>query len=78
MKCVRCKRDSASVVAKAPDGSGAWEVYHCTTCHFSWRDTDEEEVTNPDKYDARFRLDKMNFDQLKVSYPIQSSKLRSS
>jgi hypothetical protein len=78
VKCVRCRRDSASVIAKAPDGSGAWEVYHCTTCHFSWRDTDEEEVTNPDKYDERFRLDKIDFDQLKVSHPIRSSKLRSS
>ncbi len=78
MKCVRCRRDSVSVIAKAPDGSGAWEVYHCTTCHFSWRNTDEEEVTNADKYDARFRLDKRDFDQMRVSYPLPSPKLRSS
>jgi hypothetical protein len=74
VKCVRCWHDSASVIAKAPDGSGAWEVYHCTTCHFSWRNTDEKDVTDPEKYDPRFRLDKRDFGQMKVSFANQSPK----
>lgn len=51
MKCVRCLHDTASKVADAPDGSGAWEVYLCSRCNFSWRNSEEEEVINPEKRD---------------------------
>ncbi|AQR96858.1 MULTISPECIES: non-oxidative hydroxyarylic acid decarboxylases subunit D [Clostridium] len=72
MKCVRCLNDSAEVVAKAPDGSGAWEVFYCKKCNYSWRSTEEEDVINPDKLDPHFKLDKIDFDEIKIGIPIQA------
>lgn len=70
MKCVRCLNDSAKVVAKAPDGSGAWEVFCCSKCNYSWRSTEEEDVINPDKLDPYFKLDKVDLDNLENMIPI--------
>jgi late competence protein required for DNA uptake (superfamily II DNA/RNA helicase) len=56
MKCVRCLNDTASKVADAPDGSGAWEVYYCTTCDYSWRNTEEDYVTDIEKRNPRFQV----------------------
>lgn len=57
MKCVRCLQESASKVASAPDGSGAWEVYCCDRCNFSWRSTEEPHVINPELRDPWFQLE---------------------
>lgn len=56
MKCVRCLSDEAYVAAKAPDKSGAWEIYACRHCNYGWRSTEEEEITNIEKRDPRFQL----------------------
>jgi vanillate/4-hydroxybenzoate decarboxylase subunit D len=58
MKCVRCLADTATQVAKAPDGSNAWVVFYCERCNFSWRNTEEPEVIDPAKREAFFQLDK--------------------
>jgi len=57
MQCVRCSSDTASVVAKAPDGSGAWEMIYCSRCNFSWRTSDEDEYINPSKREKTFQLE---------------------
>jgi late competence protein required for DNA uptake (superfamily II DNA/RNA helicase) len=56
MKCVRCLNDTASKVADAPDGSGAWEVYYCTRCDYSWRNTEEDYVIDIEKRNQRFQV----------------------
>lgn len=56
MKCVRCLKGTAAKFAEAPDGSGAWEMYVCDRCFFSWRSTEEDEVINPEKRDPDFQL----------------------
>ena len=56
MKCVRCLEDSVKVVAKAPDGSGAWEIYKCDHCNYGWRSTEPETVTVVEKRDPRFQM----------------------
>jgi|GEM_PF-2659604 len=57
MKCLRCGRDSAAKIADAPDGSGAWEVYYCKTCNYSWRNTDPPCITDPAQRDPWGQLD---------------------
>jgi late competence protein required for DNA uptake (superfamily II DNA/RNA helicase) len=71
MNCVRCSNDSASVVAKAPDGSGAWEVYYCSRCNFSWRTTEDEDIINSEKFNPSFKLDKDDLSKLQVRIPFQ-------
>jgi len=64
MVCVRCLKDTAGKIAKAPDGSGAWEVYYCESCNYVWRSSEEEEITVIEKRDPAFQLDKVDVDKL--------------
>jgi len=70
MKCVRCLQDTATKIADAPDGSGAWEMYGCSRCSFTWRSTEEEHVINPEKRDPYFQLDGVDIDNLLVLVPV--------
>ncbi|WP_165047186.1 MULTISPECIES: non-oxidative hydroxyarylic acid decarboxylases subunit D [unclassified Adlercreutzia] len=56
MKCLRCGNDTAEKVADAPDGSGAWEVYACSTCHYNWRTSEQDYILDPAKRDPRFQM----------------------
>lgn len=66
MICVRCLRDSASVVAHAPDGSGAWEMIYCGQCNFSWRTSEEPQYINSATRDQMFQLEGEALDKLEV------------
>jgi len=70
MQCVRCLRDSASVVAKAPDGSGAWEMIYCSSCNFSWRTSDEPQYTDPAKRDKAYQLEGAALEKVQILIPI--------
>ena len=70
MMCVRCYEDTADLVAKAPDGSNAWVVYYCRRCNFSWRNTEEPEVIDPDKRDRYFQLKGVDLTSLMHPCPI--------
>jgi hypothetical protein len=70
MQCVRCLRDSASVVAKAPDGSGAWQMIYCSACNFSWRTSDEDAFIHPEKRDKTFQLEGPALDKVQILIPI--------
>jgi vanillate/4-hydroxybenzoate decarboxylase subunit D len=70
MICVRCLRDTAKKIADAPDGSGAWEVYYCERCNYSWRSTEEEEITMLEKRNPEFQLDQVDLDTLPAPNPI--------
>lgn len=59
MQCVRCLRESAARVAAAPDGSGAWEVFFCETCSYSWRDNEPDFITDPRQRDPWSQLGKV-------------------
>jgi vanillate/4-hydroxybenzoate decarboxylase subunit D len=52
-------------------------VYGCDTCFYTWRSTEPEENTNPDKYPAVFRLVPENLAKLQVAPsipPLRSTK----
>ncbi|MCP1661169.1 non-oxidative hydroxyarylic acid decarboxylases subunit D [Neisseria perflava] len=68
-QCPRCNSHDVSLLTKSPVGD-VWEVYICGTCTLSWRSTEGENITNPDKYDARFKLDPAHFDELAQIPPI--------
>ena len=64
MQCLRCLDDTARKVADAPDGSGAWEVFYCEKCNYSWRNIEEDYVTVIEKRNPRFQLDKTDFSKI--------------
>ncbi len=69
MKCPRCDSESISVLTKSPVGD-VWEVYLCDTCKFTWRSTEDEKNTNPEKYNKKFKLNPAEFDKLDQIPPI--------
>jgi hypothetical protein len=70
MICVRCLVDAADVVARAPDGSAAWEIYRCTHCNYSWRSSEPDTITDPAQRDPFFQLDGVDLDELGSPLPI--------
>jgi hypothetical protein len=70
MICVRCIEDTARKVAEAPDGSKVWEVYYCENCNYSWRSTEEAEITCLEKRDPRFQLEHLDTNKMRVTSPI--------
>lgn len=75
MKCVRCLEETASRVAAAPDGSGAWEVYYCQRCNFCWRSSEEPEVIDPLRRNPLFQLDKVNIEEIEPILAIPPLKM---
>ena len=69
MKCPRCDSELVSVMVKSPVGD-AWEVYLCDTCKFSWRSTEGDNITDPEQYDKRFKLNPAKFNTFDQIPPI--------
>ncbi|CAM3168750.1 vanillic acid non-oxidative decarboxylation protein [Lactococcus hircilactis] len=67
--CPRCHSKEISLLTKSPVGD-VWEVYLCETCTFSWRNTEGENITQPDHYDSRFQLNPEDFVHLENIPPI--------
>jgi C4-type Zn-finger protein len=76
LACPRCRSNTTAVRAVSPK-PGVWTVYGCDTCFYTWRSTEPEENTNPDKYPAVFRLEPQNLPKLQVAPsipPLRSTK----
>jgi vanillate/4-hydroxybenzoate decarboxylase subunit D len=69
MICPRCDSETVSLLVKAPEG-GVWEVYKCSTCDFIWRSTESEDITDPEKYDSRFKINPAKIGDLPPMPPI--------
>ncbi len=69
MKCPRCGSETIELLTKSPV-EGAWEVYICKTCCYSYRSTEEEELKNYDLYDSRFKVDPTTINKQQVIPPI--------
>jgi vanillate/4-hydroxybenzoate decarboxylase subunit D len=77
LPCPRCRSNTTVVRAVSPK-AGVWTVYGCDTCFYTWRSTEPEENTNPDKYPAVFRLSPEKLSKLEVAPsipPLRSMKL---
>ncbi|ATH63585.1 vanillate/4-hydroxybenzoate decarboxylase subunit D [Staphylococcus pasteuri] len=73
MMCPRCDSKDVELLTKAPKDD-AWEVHICNTCTFSWRSTEGEHITDPEKYDKRFKLNPEEFESLDQIPPIPELK----
>ena len=69
LPCPRCRSNTTVVRAVSPK-AGVWTVHGCDTCFYTWRSTEPEENTDPDKYPAVFRLAPENLPKLEVAPPI--------
>jgi hypothetical protein len=52
--CPRCASPGA-LLATSPV-AGAWELYACAVCCFSWRSTEPAATIDPERYPANFRV----------------------
>jgi len=64
--CPRCSSNTTALRAVSPV-AGVWTVYGCDLCFYTWRSTESEENTNPDKYPQVFRLDAEALSGLQVA-----------
>ena len=55
MICPRCDDERAVKIFDSPE-PGAWEIYRCPRCFFTWRNTEEDRVTRSELYDPEFKL----------------------
>jgi len=69
MICPRCDDDQACKIFDAPDDA-SWEIYRCPNCNFTWRSTEEEEITNPKIYSPKFKLSQKKIEEMAPKPPI--------
>jgi uncharacterized C2H2 Zn-finger protein len=69
MICPRCDFNQAYKIFEAPVDK-CWEVYRCPRCNFTWRSTEEEEVTNPKLYHSKFKLSERQIEGMAPKPPI--------
>ncbi len=62
MICPRCDFVEASMVFEAEDKS--WEIFRCPRCNFNWRSTEPREITDPELYDTRFKLNEKKIKEM--------------
>lgn len=69
MICPRCDQDMAYKLADSPYGQ-EWTVYICGKCYFTWRSTEDEEITDPGRYNPVFKLSSESFAKMPCIPPI--------
>ena len=73
--CPRCRSTTIEVRSNSPV-AGVWTVFGCATCLYTWRSTEPEENTDPDKYPAVFRLKPEDLANLPVAPSIPPRRQR--
>jgi hypothetical protein len=63
--CPRCRTAGAATLAQSPV-AGVWTVYGCNVCFYTWRSTEPQENTDPDKYPEAFRLNPEDLKNLPI------------
>ncbi|WP_277619541.1 non-oxidative hydroxyarylic acid decarboxylases subunit D [Rouxiella chamberiensis] len=54
-RCPRCESGGPEALSHSPV-KGAWTVFHCKTCFFTWRSTEPDFITDPQKYNPNFKF----------------------
>lgn len=63
--CPRCDSTSLRVLTHSPI-TGAWTMYSCTTCLYSWRSTEPAQATTASTYPAAFKINPADIDTMPV------------
>jgi len=53
--CPRCESDKPEIVSFSPV-KGAWIIYNCPVCIYSWRSAEPDYATKPDRYNPAFKI----------------------
>lgn len=69
MICPRCESETVELMTKSPI-EGAWEVYICDTCTYSWRSTETPDKTDPKQYKASFKIKPASIPSMLVIPPV--------
>jgi vanillate/4-hydroxybenzoate decarboxylase subunit D len=64
--CPRCRSNSTALRAVSPV-AGVWIVYGCDVCFYTWRSTEPETNTNPERYPEVFPLKQDDLPGLQVA-----------
>ncbi|MCC7168347.1 MAG: hypothetical protein IT565_12335 [Rhodospirillales bacterium] len=75
--CPRCDSAKARRLATAP-ADGAWEIFGCPVCFFTWRSSEPGSITDPKRYDPRFKIDPRRIDTIPIVPPVPGKRSQSS
>jgi rubredoxin len=53
--CPRCDSAKTQLVSESPV-AGAWVVYNCLVCFYSWRSTEPDYATKSEHYNPNFKI----------------------
>ncbi|HEJ9148038.1 TPA: phenolic acid decarboxylase subunit D [Serratia marcescens] len=54
-KCPRCEAAGPETLCHAPV-EDTWTIFLCPTCFFTWRSSEPDFITDPEKYPSRFKF----------------------
>lgn len=69
--CPRCESHQTEIVTASPV-EGAWLVYNCSVCFYTWRSTEPEYATSVAHYNPHFKIRPEEIDQCIVVPSIPS------
>lgn len=68
--CPRCTTSDLRVERTGEEnGKTIWTLYYCLTCHYSFRDTETENVLDPAQRKSIFQVDANRLDEYKPMLP---------
>lgn len=53
--CPRCDSARTEQIAESPV-TGAWVIYNCGLCFYTWRSTEPDYATRPECFDPHFKI----------------------
>ncbi|SDQ15827.1 MULTISPECIES: non-oxidative hydroxyarylic acid decarboxylases subunit D [Actinopolyspora] len=63
--CPRCDATGVRVLTRSPV-PGAWTMFSCTTCLYSWRSTEPAQATTASTYPPEFKINPADIDSMPV------------
>jgi hypothetical protein len=53
--CPRCESERTEIVSTSAV-EGAWVIYNCPVCFYTWRSSEPDYATKPDQYNPHFKI----------------------
>jgi transposase-like protein len=73
--CPRCAHSNLRLEHEGrEDGELIWSSYYCQSCHYSFRDSEPENILNRDKRDPYFNLDTVDPADFTTLFPANPRK----